>query len=116
MGLLIAVIILKGPWSLFTDSFRLIIDGVPRGISITKVQELLSKQPGVKGIHDLHVWALSTQENAISAHLWMPDEPITDDARHQLSKILHDEHNIHHMTIQVERSEGHCHDACVPYI
>jgi cobalt-zinc-cadmium efflux system protein len=116
VGLLIAVIILKGTWLLFTDSFRLIIDGVPRGISITTIQELLQQQAGVKGVHDLHVWALSTQENAISVHLWMPDAPMSDESRHELGEILHKEHNIQHMTIQVERSEGHCHDSCVPYI
>jgi cobalt-zinc-cadmium efflux system protein len=116
VGILIAVIILRGTWSLFVDSFRLIIDAVPRGISIKKIEALLAGQPGVNGVHDLHVWALSTQENAISVHLWMPNEPLSDDARHQLSKILHDEHNIQHMTIQVERTEGLCHDACVPYL
>ena len=116
VGLLIAAVILKGTWSLFADSFRLIIDGVPRGIDMRCVRELLSNQWGVRGIHDLHVWALSTQENALSVHLWMPDEPLSDGARQILSKILRDEHNIHHATIQVERVEASCEDACMPYL
>jgi len=116
MGILIAVIILKGTWSLFTDSFRLIIDGVPRGISMTRVRELLLSEAGVHGVHDLHVWALSTQENALSVHLWMPDEPLTDYARQLLSRRLHQEYNIHHTTIQVERTQRHCDDACLPYL
>lgn len=116
MGLLIAAIILKGTWSLFTDSFRLIIDGVPRGIVVLKVQELLSSQEGVHGVHDLHIWALSTQENALSVHLWMPEQPLSDSARQALIKRLHDDHDIHHVTIQVERTQGSCEDRCVPYL
>jgi len=116
VGLLIALLILKGTWSLFADSFRLIIDGVPRSISVTSVRELLTSHAGVKGVHDLHVWALSTQENALSVHLWMPDEPLTDPARHSLGKRLRDEYNIRHVTIQVERTEGYCDDACISYL
>lgn len=116
VGLLIAAVILKGTWSLFADSFRLIIDGVPRGIDMLRVRELLSNQLGVRGIHDLHVWALSTQENALSVHLWMPDELLSDGDRQVLSKSLRDEHNIHHITIQVERAQASCEDACVPYL
>ena len=116
VGLLIAVMILKGTWSLFMDSFFLIIDAVPRGIVMTQVRELLSSQPGVCGVHDLHVWALSTQENALSVHLWMPAEGLTDKARQDLSRRLREEHNIHHATVQVERAKGYCDDACMPYL
>ena len=70
----------------------------------------------MRGIHDLHVWALSTQENALSVHLWMPDELLSDGDRQVLSKSLRDEHNIHHITIQVERAQASCEDACVPYL
>ena len=116
VGLLIAVIIIKGTWSLFADSFRLIIDGVPRGIAMNKVRELLNGQLGVRGVHDLHVWAISTQENALSVHLWMPEQQLSDQARHELSKKLREQHNIHHVTIQVEHTQGHCDDSCVPYL
>ena len=116
VGLLIALIILKGTWSLFTDSFRLIIDAVPREITVAAVRRLLSSQPGVRDVHDLHVWALSTQENALSVHLWMPDEQLTDEARQQLNVLLRKEHRIHHATIQVEKTQGYCADACTPYI
>ncbi|AHE66059.1 cation diffusion facilitator family transporter [Legionella oakridgensis ATCC 33761 = DSM 21215] len=116
VGLLIAVVILKGTWSLFSDSFRLIVDGVPRGISIVKVRQLLESEEGVEDVHDLHVWALSTQENALSVHLWMPDNPLTDAGRQALNKRLHDEYNIHHTTFQVERIKSHCDDACTSYL
>ena len=116
VGLLIAAIILKGTWSLFTDSFRLILDGVPRGISVAKVRQLLHQQPGVKGVHDLHIWALSTQENAMSVHLWMPEQPLTDQERESLEQHLQAEHRIQHTTIQIERTESHCVDTCRTYL
>lgn len=114
VGLLISILIIKGTWTLFTDSFRLIIDGVPRGISWQEVRESLQAEPGVKEVHDLHIWAMSTQENALSVHLYMPDLPLSDEARQNLVKRLHDKHNIHHATIQVERDLSFCADACTP--
>lgn len=115
-GLFIAIIILKGTWSIFTDSLRLILDGVPRHISVASVRDLLSRQPGVKDIHDLHIWAISTQENALSVHLWMPDAPLNDFARQSLSRTLLTEHHIHHTTIQVERTRECCQDTCKTYL
>ena len=112
MGLLIAVIILNSSWSLLTDSLRLILDGVPRGISLPKVRELLHSLPGVTALHDLHVWAISTQENALSVHVWMPEQSLSDQDRHSLAERLKTEHNIHHITIQVERDRAFCDDRC----
>lgn len=112
VGILIAGIILRGTWSLFSDSFRLIIDAVPRSISWTEVYDLLNAEEGVEQVHDLHIWALSTKENALSVHLWMPDRPLSDDSRQRLVEQLKIKHNIHHSTIQVEKNLGYCDDAC----
>lgn len=113
VGLIITLVIIKGTWSLFSDSFRLIIDGVPRGISWLSVLELLKAEEGVEQVHDLHIWALSTQENALSVHLYMPHSPLTDYARQQLIQLLKHKHNIHHATIQVEQNLAYCDDACM---
>jgi len=112
VGLLIAVVILKGTWSLFADSFRLIIDGVPSSISWTEVSTFLLAKPGVKGIHDLHIWAMSTQENALSVHLYMPEEQVTDVLRAQWVEELKEQFGIQHVTIQIERTAVDCIDAC----
>ncbi len=112
VGLLIALIILKGTWSLFAGSFRLIMDGVPASISWTAVSDFLLAKSGVKGFHDLHIWALSTQENAMSVHLYMPDEELSDALRIEWVEQLRHEFNIQHVTIQVEKTEINCNDAC----
>lgn len=114
VGLIIAALILKGTWSLFTDSFRLIIDAVPRGISWTAVRETIQSFDGVEEVHDLHIWALSTQENALSAHLYMPGNQLGDASRKELVTILREKHKIHHATIQVENDLSFCADACSP--
>lgn len=112
VGLLIAIIILKGTWTLFTDSLRLILDAVPRGISWSAVRNMLQDEEGVEQVHDLHIWALSTQENALSVHLLMPKRELSDAARHRLVAVLKHEHKIQHATIQVEKDLAYCEDAC----
>ena len=112
VGLVFAVLFLKGTWGLFADSFHLIIDAVPKKISLIGVHDFLVQQPGVKQVHDLHIWALSTQENAMSVHLWMPDGALTDKARQQLVHTLKSQFHIHHSTIQVEKELVFCEDVC----
>jgi len=112
VGLLIALIILHGTWALFKDSFNLIIDAVPREISVPAVRQHLQAIPGVIQVHDLHIWALSTKENALSVHLVMPEKTLSDEARLQLVTLLKDKHAIHHATIQVEKDVVFCSDAC----
>lgn len=112
VGLFIAVIILKGTWSLFADSFRLIIDGVPKSISWAAVSQFLLSRPGVQSIHDLHIWAMSTQENAMSVHLYMPESVLSDASRAELVQALATQFGIQHVTIQTEKTETDCNDAC----
>ena len=112
VGILIAFLILKSSWSILLDSTRLILDGVPSHISYSAVKSLLLEQPGVTDVHDLHIWALSTKENALSAHLLVPRDNFSDHVRYQLSQKLLTEHAIHHVTIQIENESGYCDDAC----
>lgn len=113
VGLIIAAVILKGTWSLFADSFRLIIDGVPSNISLAKVSDFLQSWPGVQGVHDLHIWAMSTKETALSAHLYMPDLFLTDENRAKIVLELEHQFGIKHVTLQTEKTNTECHEACI---
>ncbi|WP_367608190.1 cation diffusion facilitator family transporter [Legionella sp. W05-934-2] len=115
MGLLITYVILKGTWALFKDSLHLMMDAVPRHISLAQVKSLLESLPGVQQVHDVHIWALSTQENALSAHLWMPKETLSDQTRAALIEQLKTEHHIQHVTIQVEKELLYCEDSCTTH-
>jgi len=107
ISLCIAVVVLFSGWELARDSLNLAMDGVPRGIDLPQVRDYLAALDGVVEVHDLHVWAMSTNETALTAHLVRPSGH--DDAfLHRVCEGLSHRFSIHHATLQVE-SNG---DAC----
>jgi len=70
-----------------------------------EVREWLSAQPGVEGMHDLHIWPTSTTETALTAHLLMSEPPQDDQFLHQLALQLKEKFNISHATFQIERGD-----------
>jgi len=106
VSLLIAVVIFASTWGLLRDSLNLAVDAVPRGIDPGAVREYLSAQPGVSGIHDLHIWGMSTTENALTAHLVMASLPDNDRFLHDIAGQLRRRFHIHHATVQLERGNA----------
>ena len=104
-SLLIAVVILWSTWSLLRDSLNLAIDAVPRGLDPKEVRNWLSAQAGVDGLHDLHIWPLSTTETALTAHLLMSEPPTDDEFLHDLALQLQEKFKISHATFQIERGD-----------
>lgn len=101
-SLIIVVVILLGTWGLLMDSVNLIIAGVPRNIDSQAVIEYLKKIPGVSKVHDLHIWGLSTRENALTAHLIMPKISLTDDDYRRINKEIAQQFSVQHVTLQIE--------------
>ena len=98
----IAAIVVVGTWSLFRKSLHLLFDGVPDGISLPAIRVSLEAIEGVAAVHHVHVWALGTSENALTAHLVLADGA---DADHVLAEAHHNlahEHGIIYATLQVE--------------
>ena len=114
VSLIITAIILAGTWGLLRDSFNLALDAVPTGIDPEAVKSYLSDLPGVKGVHDFHIWAMSTSETALTAHLLKPDADDDDTLIEQASRELHERFGIDHITIQWERrlALDHCGVSC----
>ncbi|MEE4240948.1 MAG: cation diffusion facilitator family transporter [Desulfopila sp.] len=106
ISLVIAAVILVGTWSLLRDSLNLAIDSVPEGIDIAGVKNYLTGLQNVSQIHDLHVWAMSTTEVALTVHLVMNDEPLDKNFLNRTQQQLHDRFGIGHSTIQLERQDG----------
>lgn len=102
IGLGIVAIVLWGTWGLLRNSFRLILDAIPHYIDHQGVKDYLTHYPGVKAIHDLHIWGLSTREVALTVHLIMPTSPLTDADYKNINHVLHEKFHINHVTIQVE--------------
>lgn len=102
VGLLIVVSILWSTWGLLRDSFRLMLDAVPRYIDYQGVNKFLSELPGVKEVHHVHIWGLSTKEVALTGHLVMAtDHPANVDYKY-INSVLKEKFKINHTTIQVE--------------
>lgn len=105
-SLLIALVIFWSTWGLLRDSLNLAIDAVPRDMDPGEVRDWLSAQPGVEGMHDLHIWPMSTTETALTAHLLMSQPPADDDFLHDLASQLQTKFKISHATFQIERGNG----------
>ncbi|MEA3412436.1 MAG: cation diffusion facilitator family transporter [Pseudomonadota bacterium] len=111
ISLLITVVILFGTWGLLRDSVNLAMDAVPPHIDAGDVGDYLASVSGVSSVHDLHIWALSTTETALTAHLVDPDGRIDDRALCEISTDLRDRYEIGHATLQVWRDESQCANA-----
>lgn len=109
VSLIVAVVILRGTWSLLSDSLRLEMDGVPKEMDLQKIKQELMNAKGVIDVHHVHVWALSTTENALTAHLVIdtasaPEfDSIKHDLRHRLEHL-----SISHSTFEPEFSNEKC--------
>lgn len=101
-SMIIALVIVAGTWSLFRQSLHLLFDGVPENVELAKVDAMLRGLPGVENVHDLHVWAMSTTDAALTAHLVMPNGHPGDTFLERVAKDLHDQFHITHPTIQIE--------------
>lgn len=98
----IALVIIAGTWGLFRGSLHLLFDGVPESVILAEVDAMLRALPGVADAHDLHVWAMSTTDIALTAHLVMPQGHPGDAFLERIARDLHDEFHITHPTIQIE--------------
>lgn len=102
ISLIIVVVIVVGTWQLLQESINLVTDAVPAGIEPLAVRTYLTELSGVTGVHDLHIWGMSTTETALTVHLIMADGHPGDAFLVEVNKELHDHFSIEHTTIQIE--------------
>lgn len=102
VSLVISILIVIGTWGLFRDSLNLALHAVPAGIDSDKVRDYLASIEGVSEVHDLHIWAMSTTETALTVHLVMPAGYPSDAFRSVVVDALLDRFKIAHPTIQIE--------------
>ena len=107
ISLVIAAVVLASGWGLARDSVNLALDGVPRGIELAEVKDYLGRLDGVTEVHDLHIWAMSTNETALTAHLVRPGGT-GDSFLHQVCEELAHRFDIHHATLQIEAGSDAC--------
>lgn len=113
ISLAIMAIVIYGTWGLLKESLRLSLDAVPSNVNIEQIKEQIVKTKGVKDINHIHIWAMSTTRNAMTAHLILEDDltenqiaDLKSNLRHQLEHL-----NIQHATLETESQssyDGHC--------
>lgn len=112
MSFIIVVVIFYSTWNLFRDSLSLTLDGVPKGVDMSVVIDAMKSVEGVEDVHHVHVWAMSTTQNALTAHvLVLCNTTIEQQAtlKHIIKERLASV-NIHHATLEFETLEEKCHD------
>lgn len=111
VGLLVATVIVVSAWSLTRDSLRLSLDGVPAGIDVADLERRMTAVEGVEAVHHIHVWALSTTENALTAHVVLSDPCLLVCVKPKLRELLA-EAGIVHATLECETVSEHCSGRC----
>jgi cobalt-zinc-cadmium efflux system protein len=101
-GLLIAAVVLWSGWDLMRESIDLVLDAVPRGLDLDAIERSLLELPSVRGVHDLHVWPLSTTVAALTAHVQHDGSRDTDPLLHDIQALLAHRFGVRHATIQFE--------------
>jgi cobalt-zinc-cadmium efflux system protein len=106
VGLVIMVVILISTWSLLRDSFKMTIDAVPSGLELEKVKKIILQIKHVQEVGHVHVWPLSTTENALTAHVAIDEKLNFDEKLKVIENIKHEllHHHIHHSTIELEKT------------
>jgi cobalt-zinc-cadmium efflux system protein len=117
ISIVIMVVIVLSTWNLLQDSLRLALDAVPRNIDVESIRQTALKLPGIKDMHHIHIWAISTSDNALTAHVVVDDDKSQDEVARIKDKLRHElEHfGIRHATIETESNscgDGHHAKSC----
>ena len=109
-SIVVAVVILFSAWGLLRSSLRLSLDGVPGYIFIDDIIATALKTEGVKGIHHIHIWAISTTENALTAHIVLNSDTTSEDEQKIKDELKHmfEIKKIQHVTLETEKGDVDC--------
>lgn len=112
LSMIIALYVLYGGYTILRDTVHVLLEGVPTGVSIEEVKKYLKKQKGVKGVHDLHIWSLGSNDRVLSCHIVTNVKALKDSTAlvARLRKGLQENYHIMHSTIECEYE--HCGGGC----
>lgn len=109
-SVLISLLVIYSSWALLREAVGVLMEGAPEHIDVDDVRNALAGLPGVAGVHDLHVWTITSGREALSAHLVVREEKVRQAMLPQIRKVLHDRFGIHHVTVQLETDD--CNSGC----
>jgi cobalt-zinc-cadmium efflux system protein len=104
-SLVIAVLIVPRAIALLRDSVDVLLEATPKGIHLAEVERHILEAPGVREVHDLHAWTITSGMNVVSAHVVLDPEAVPGDILDHLGRCLSDDFDIDHSTFQLETPE-----------
>ena len=106
LSFLIGIAMVWSAWDIIKDSLNILLEGLPKGLTLAKVSDELNCVPGVIEVHDLHIWSLGSQDHALSCHVLIEDMPpsASESILRDVNQVLCDQFSIHHTTIQFEHT------------
>ena len=107
---LIGILIVPRTWNLMREALNVLLEGTPKDLEIAHVRRHILETPGVAGVHDLHVWTITSGMNVIAAHVAVHDGADRDNVLHKLSRCLSDDFDIAHSTFQIEAADHADHE------
>jgi len=104
VSVFIGLLIVWNAWLIIRESVEILLEGTPRDINVEMMVKDVQQVPGVRGVHDLHVWSITQSMRALSAHVLVDDEPLSTGAeiQRQINEVLQQRYNIAHATLQLE--------------
>lgn len=114
VGIAIGLWVLPRGWTLLKDTSHILLEGVPRGVNLAAVRAGIAVVPGVAGVHDLHLWSLSSDDTNASVHVVLAPGADADSVRKSVTAMLDEQFSIEHVTVQTERDPCADSDAVHP--
>jgi cobalt-zinc-cadmium efflux system protein len=102
VSILIGLLVLASAWPILRDSIRILLEASPRGIDPDELGRSMASLPGIKEVHDLHVWTITSGFPALSAHVLVGEGDDCHARRRELEELLHERFGIQHTTLQVD--------------
>lgn len=104
VSILISLIILASAWGIFREGMRILLEGAPHHLDVREIAQTLKGMPGVRDVHDLHVWSISSNLHALSCHVMVDDVSVsrTEEIRQGIEEVAREKYGIGHTTIQAE--------------
>lgn len=108
VSLIVSALIIWSTWGLWREALNMTLAAVPESIDAKSVRKYLEQLEGVEGVHDLHIWPISTTRVALTCHLTTPKGHFTNVMMNRVTEELHHTYHIHHVTIQCESGDDGC--------
>lgn len=105
ISVVVALLILKSAWGVIDDSIHILMEGAPLTVNVDDVKQALLTIPGVKNIHDLHIWTVTSGIDSLTCHLLIDSEQNSQDILSQAIRCIEERFSIQHTTIQVETND-----------